>query len=159
MNRYLIVATEAELQLLQSRTALDAGYKPIVTGVGGTNVIRALKGLPRKSKLWNVGYCGSNRYPVGHVLMIGSTRLWHPNVDFKEEVFNLTDVSDTICLTAGDFVLNGEDLPVKSVVDMELAYIAAFGFQSLRAVKYVSDNLNLKQYNQTIKNTHENIKG
>lgn len=30
-----------------------------------------------------------------------------------------------------------------------MAYIAAFGFQSLRAVKYVSDNIN--QYKQCLK--------
>lgn len=41
------------------------------------------------------------------------------------------------------------NLPSRCVVDMELAYIAAFGFQSLKAVKYVSDNLN--QYEQCLK--------
>ena len=32
-----------------------------------------------------------------------------------------------------------------------MVYIAAFGFQSLRAVKYVSDDLNLNQYEQCLK--------
>lgn len=64
-----------------------------------------------------------------------------------EETFELGN-HDTLCLTAGDFVLDGADLPEKSVVDMELAYIAAFGFASVMSIKYVSDALNLRQYNE-----------
>lgn len=150
-SRFLIVATEAELQLPFAVGAVQQNYRqPIVTGVGATNVIQALRRLPRHADILNVGYCGSNRYPVGSVVWVGSTRLWHPNVDFKETTFHLSE-NEALCLTAGDFVLNGDDLPAKCVVDMELAYIAAFGFQSLRAVKYVSDNLNLNQYEQCLK--------
>lgn len=150
-NRFLVVATEAELSLVYARYALDGGRQPIVTGVGATNVILALRKLPRHADVLNVGYCGSNRYPVGACVFIADTRLWHPNVDFKETTFHLSDGGEALCLTSGDFVLDGADLPAKSVVDMELAYIAAFGFQSLRAVKYVSDNLNLNQYEQCLK--------
>jgi len=158
MNRYLIVATEDELKLPFAVGAIQGGYRqPIVTGVGATNVIMALRKLPRHADILNVGYCGSNRYPIGSVVWIGESRLWHPNVDFKENTFHLMDGTDAICFTAGDFVLDGSDLPVKSVVDMELAYIAAFGFQSLRAVKYVSDNLNLQQYEKTL--GHETQQG
>ena len=32
-----------------------------------------------------------------------------------------------------------------------MACVATFGFQSLKAVKYVSDNLNLNQYGQCLK--------
>ncbi len=151
-TRFLIVATEAELQLPLAVAAVQGGYRqPIVTGVGATNVILALRKLPRHSDVLNVGYCGSNRFPVGDVLWVADSRLWHPNVDFKETTFHLMDGAEALCLTAGDFVLAGADLPAKSVVDMELAYIAAFGFQSLKAVKYVSDNLNLNQYEQCLK--------
>lgn len=151
-SRYLIVATEAELQLPFAVAAVQENYRqPVVTGVGATNVIGALRRLPRHADILNVGYCGSNRYPMGAVVWIADTRLWHPNVDFKETTFHIMDGAEATCLTAGDFVLNGDDLPAKSVVDMELAYIAAFGFQSLRAVKYVSDNLNLNQYEQCLK--------
>lgn len=156
-NRFLIVATEVELQLPLAVAAVQGGYRqPVVTGVGATNVIQALRKLPRHADILNVGYCGSNRYPVGAVVWIADTRLWHPNVDFREATFHLMDGAGATCMTAGDFVLDGEDLPAKSVVDMELAYIAAFGFQSLRAVKYVSDNLNLQQYEKTLRHeTHQ----
>lgn len=151
-TRFLIVATEAELQLPLAVAAVQGGYRqPVVTGVGATNVILALRKLPRHADVLNVGFCGSNRFPVGEEVWIGNTRLWHPNVDFKETTFHLMDEADTLCLTSGDFVLDGAALPTKSVVDMELAYIAAFGFQSLKAVKYVSDNLNLNQYEQCLK--------
>lgn len=151
-NRFLIVATEAELQLPLAVAAVQGGYRqPIVTGVGATNVILALRKLPLHADVLNVGFCGSNRFQVGEEVWIGNTRLWHPNVDFKETTFHLMDETDTLCLTSGDFVLDGASLPAKSVVDMELAYIAAFGFQSLKAVKYVSDNLNLNQYEQCLK--------
>lgn len=150
-GKYLIVATEDELELPWSEALRPRGVvgsdRVIVTGVGGTNVIRALKDLPRDSQIYNVGWAGSVHYPVGSVLHIGATRLWHPNVDFLEETFELGN-HDTLCLTAGDFVLDGADLPEKSVVDMELAYIAAFGFASVMSIKYVSDALNLRQYNE-----------
>ena len=152
MNRFLIVATESELQLPLSIAAVQGGYRqPIVTGVGGTNVIMALRKLPRHADILNVGYCGSSRYPIGNVVWIAESKLWHPNVDFKEHTFHLMDETDTICLTSGDFVLDGAALPPNSVVDMELAYIASFGFQSLKAVKYVSDNLKLNQYEKCLK--------
>lgn len=40
---------------------------------------------------------------------------------------------------------------------MELAYIAAMGFGRLESIKFVSDNLNLKQYNRLL--SHETICG
>ena len=150
-SRYLIVATEAELSLPMAQAALQGGYRtPIVTGVGATNIINALRNLPRHADILNVGYCGSISFPVGTEHLIGSCRLWHPNVDFPELTYRLGPYQVT-CLTSGDFVLDGAKLPPHSVVDMELAYIAAFGFQALGAIKYVSDNLNLQQYEESVK--------
>ena len=55
---YVVVAMEDELQLEMSRIFLNLGAKPIVTGVGGTNVIRALKDLPKDALIHNIGYAG-----------------------------------------------------------------------------------------------------
>lgn len=148
MNRYLVVATEDELQLPWAQAMSD--HQPIVTGVGGTNVIRALRDLPRDSEIFNVGYAGSLCYPVGSTQWVTYCRLWHPNVEFKEPSFKLSETGHVICLTAGDFVLDGSLLPIHTVVDMELAYIAAFGFAKLTAIKYISDNLNYKEYESSI---------
>lgn len=150
-EKFIVVATEDELQIPFAASILAGRLRtPIVTGVGATNVINALKDLPRDSDILNVGYCGSNRFPVGSAVWIGETRLFHPNVNFQEITFELGP-HDTICLTSGDFVLDGSDLPTKSVVDMELAHIAAFGFAHLSSLKIVSDNLSVKQYNERAK--------
>lgn len=42
-------------------------------------------------------------------------------------------------------------LIVANEVELELLF-AAFGFSSLRAFKYVSDNLNRQQYEKTLNN-------
>lgn len=145
--KYLIVATKDELELPAAIAEPDRII--IVTGVGATNVIQALRHLPKDSDVLNVGYCGSVDYRVGETVEIGKSKLFHPNVGFTEKCFELSD-SETTCLTAGDFVIGGR-LPKNSVVDMELAYIAAFEFEKLRAVKYVSDNLNYKEYEECLK--------
>lgn len=47
-----------------------------------------------------------------------------------------------------DFCTDPSNLPPGCVVDMELAYIAAYfsEFGAVGAIKYVSDNLNKEQY-------------
>lgn len=148
--RYLVVATEEELSLPWAK--VECNRIPIVTGVGGTNVIKALRGLPRNADILNVGYCGSPSFPVGKVLWVQYARLLHPGVSFKEDTFEMKgSCSGVTCLTSGDFVSDPDGIPPKSIVDMELAYIAAFGFENLSAVKYVSDNLNIKEYESCLK--------
>lgn len=148
--KYLVVATEAELELPWAK--VECERVPIITGVGGTNVIRALRDIPRDSDILNVGYCGSNTFPVGTVIWPQHTRLFHPNVPFEEETFALgCSSSGVICLTSGDFVTTGIGVPPLSVIDMELAYIAAFGFNEIAAVKYVSDNFNIKEYERCLR--------
>lgn len=147
MRKCLVVATPEELKLPWAQAY--ESYDTIVTGVGGTNVIRALKDLPRDTEIFNVGYCGSAHFPVGSVVWVRDCRLWHPVADFIEPTFSLKEHGNVLCLTAGDFVTEGE-LPAHSVVDMELAYILAFGFAKVQSVKYVSDNLNYKQYQESL---------
>ena len=152
-KKYLVVATKAELSLPWAECEKDS-REVIVTGVGGVNVIRALRDLPRDADILNVSYSGSASFPIGYTVFVRDCRLWHPNVDYDEPVFSLNSrYGNALCLTAGDFVLDGTGLPDKSVVDMELAYIAAMGFERLESIKFVSDNLSLKQYNE-MTNSH-----
>lgn len=146
-KKYLVVATRAELDLPWAECERD-NREVIVTGVGGTNVIRALRDIPKDADILNVGYCGSASFPIGYTVFVRECLLWHPNVSFDEPVFRLFDRGNALCLTAGDFVIDGTGLPPKSVVDMELAYIAAMGFGKVQSIKFVSDNLSLKQYNE-----------
>ena len=51
------------------------------------------------------------------------------------------------CYTSNDFVTS-TTIKEDCVFDMELAYIAAMGFQHLHALKIVSDNLSLHTYRE-----------
>ena len=108
---------------------------------------------PNGLKVFGTFVCGSASFPIGYTVFVRNCRLWHPNVDYDEPVFSLNPrYGNALCLTAGDFVLDGTGLPDKSVVDMELAYIAAMGFERLESIKFVSDNLSLRQYNEMTNN-------
>ena len=146
-RKYLVVATSDELNIPQAKEAARDRVV-IVTGVGGTNTIRALRDLPKDADILNIGYCGSWNHAIGTSLRIGMCRTFHKNCTFVEPTFQL-DGGCVLCLTAGDFVKNSE-IPKDAVVDMELAYIAALGFTNLSSVKVVSDNLNYEQYEATI---------
>lgn len=149
MKKYLVVATKGELRIPWAECEKDR--EVIVTGVGGANVIRALRDLPRDSDILNVGWCGSAHFPIGYAVWVRDCRLWHPRVNYKEPTFQINDRGNALCLTAGDFVNNGSGLPARSVVDMELAYIAAFGFTKISSVKVVSDSCDLPEYEMNTK--------
>ena len=146
VRKIAVIATEAERRLIPVE---ERNRDVIVTGVGGTNAILALRDIPREADILNVGYAGSLHLPIGTRVMVGRVRLYHPNAAFAERTFELGSGS-ALCLTAGDFV-EGGNIEKDAVVDMELAYIAALGFAHLNAIKVVSDNLRYKQYEDTIK--------
>lgn len=155
MKQFLVVATLRELELPYAKViAASPACHVIVTGVGGTNIIKALKGIPTDAEVINVGFCGSPDLRIGDYVFVGETRLYHPNVEFEEPTYRIGDIGNVLCLTAGDFVTAAGHLPKGAVVDMELAYIAAFGFRRLTAIKYVSDNLNLNEYSRTSSLSH-----
>lgn len=146
----IVVATDEEYNLAKKRFK---GQKIIKTGVGGINVIRKLKRIPKWIKIINFGYCGSNNIPVGTELIIDYCGLWHPNVNYKEKIYKLKNKQDNIyknvCFTSNDFVTECE-IKEPCVFDMELAYILALGFKRVESIKIVSDNLSLKEYNDNI---------
>lgn len=140
----IVVATDEEYKLAKKR------YKRhiiIKTGVGGVNVIRKLKHLPKWLKITNFGYVGSNIIPIGTEVEISRCSLYHPNVYYDEPEYHLDGWCK--CYTSNDFVLN-TDIKEPCVFDMELAYIMALGFKRVRSIKIVSDNLSIKEYEQNI---------
>lgn len=145
--RYLVVSTQDELKIPQAKEAAK-DRAVIVTGVGGTNTILALRDLPKDADILNIGYCGSWHLAIGAAVKIGICRTYHRNCDFVEKTFYLAN-GNYLCLTAGDFVKDS-DIPKDAVVDMELAYIAALGFTNLKSIKIVSDHLDYEQYEDTI---------
>ena len=152
-QKYLIVATKRELKYFLKNFKEEARHRLIIkTGVGATNVIRALRRIPIDADILNFGFAGSIDYPVGKTVSVGWCRTLHPNVTFQEETFPVGDnQNDCLCVTSGDFALDGRTLPPHSIVDMELAYIAAFGFPCLRSIKLITDNLNYEQYVNSVK--------
>lgn len=142
----IVVATDEEYKLAKKRFKRHIVIK---TGVGGVNVIKKLKHFPKWLKIVNFGYVGSNLLPVGMIVYINKSKLYHPNVEYKDNEYNLKDGYLT-CYTSNDFVLK-TDIKEPCVFDMELAYIMALGFKNVRSIKIVSDNLSLKQYEEEIK--------
>ena len=149
MKSIIVVATDEEYKLAQKRFK---GHRIIQTGVGGINVVKRLKRLPKWLKITNFGYVGSNKLPVGTEVNVIRCKLYHPSVDYKEPGFVLnTDKNyrSARCLTGCDFVTeyNGKDIVV---FDMELAFIMSLGFKHVKSIKIVSDNLSLKDYEKNI---------
>lgn len=144
----VVVATEKEAELAKQKFP-DA---PIIkTGVGALNVINALKDIDRNEEILNFGHVGSNMLPIGTEVHIGESKLYHPHVSYEEPSYILMK-GDTTCFTSNDFVLNTDIVDRPVVFDMELAYIMALGFNDVKSIKIVSDNLNLAEYNATINN-------
>jgi len=143
----IVVATDEEYKLAKKQFK---GHLIVKTGVGGINVVRKLKRLPKWLKITNFGYVGSNVLPIGTEIRVGESRLYHPNVIYNEPEYTLDKESTIKCYTSNDFVLQ-TDIKEPCVFDMELAYICALGFKNIESIKIVSDNLSLKQYEKEIK--------
>lgn len=138
----VVVATPDELCLV------DQNDDILITGVGALNVIKTLQNVPRGTPLINVGYAGGNGLKVGERVSIGKVKLYHPNVDYKEDEFDIG--GDAVCYTSADFVEKTE-ITEKCVFDMELAFILALGFTNVQAFKVVSDNLDYSQYEERVR--------
>ena len=140
-NGLIVVATPEEISLVKNRKNI------LITGVGALNVINALRDVPRDTSIFNIGYAGSNVLKVGSEVSVGRVRLYHPNVNYTEQEFEL--FGNVPCFTSTDFVLD-TDIKEPCVFDMELAFILALGFRNVTARKVVSDNLSLKEYKKIV---------
>ena len=157
MKKLVVIAEAEEMKLVK-----DLGYDHLpvlITGVGALNVIDALKDISRDTMILNIGYAGSKDLEPGKYYTVDSVTLYHPNVEYREPTYGLNFIgyihndADRIdtkkCYTGCDFVLHSE--LSNCLFDMELAYIKALGFDHLVSIKYVSDNLDLAQHRETIK--------
>ena len=146
----VVIAEKEELKLVEELGYDD--YPILITGVGGVNVIQALKHLPKDTEIINIGYCGSNVLPVGTKVYIDQVHTYHEIADFKEPnnyangIYKMgCECCD--CYTSTDFVTK-TNIQAPCVFDMELAFIRAM-FDNVRSIKLVSDNLNYKEFNKT----------
>lgn len=155
-KKIIIIAEEGERKLiadLRERLGNPAwleGAEVLVTGVGGINIIRSLRGLDRQCEIINIGYAGSANFEIGSIVEVTEVGLNHPNVTYPEPELPLqehgTDLMHARCYTNCDFVLQSDYRDC--VFDMELAFVAALGFAHLSAYKFVSDNLSLHAYHE-----------
>ena len=147
----IVVATDEEFQQAKD---LFPNYKIIKTGVGALNVYNKLRRVPRWFHIINWGFAGSNSLPKGYTYQVSRSSLYHPSVEYEEPSFDLI-VSDRLvegipCFTSNDFVTH-TDIKEPCLFDMELAFILGMGFKKVSSIKIVSDNLDLHQYEDTVK--------
>lgn len=144
----IVIAEESELKLVEKLGYKGENY--IVSGVGGINIINALKDIDKNEEILNIGYAGSNTLEVGLVVDVSESTLYHEKVSYLEPIYSLHSKNDNNirCYTSTDFVTK-TNIETPCVFDMELAFICALGFKNVRALKYVSDNLNYNQYKST----------
>ena len=155
-KKYIVMAEEGErvlLDKLKEELGLELSDAELLfTGVGAINIIRTLQNIDRDAEIYNIGYAGSANFDIGTWVEVTEVRLNHPNVTYPEpELKNLSPVlppqkgvKRAICYTNTDFVLASDYKDC--IFDMELAFIAALGFQKLHSLKFVSDNLSLHAY-------------
>ena len=144
----VVIATKEELKLVEELGY--NGYPVLITGVGAINVINALKDLPKDTYIVNIGYAGSNKLKVGTQIEVGCSYTYHPSVEITEKSGRMLRGDSMIdCYTSTDFVTK-TDIEEPCVFDMELAFITAM-FNNVKAIKVVSDNLSLKEYEEKIK--------
>ncbi len=144
----VVIAEKEELKLVEELGYGD--YPLIITGVGGLNVIRALKDLPKDKEILNIGYCGSKYFEKGKRLSINRVGTYHEKAKFNEELLEcdieipFDEDDEAICYTSTDFVTKTKKKD-NCVFDMELLFIRLM-FPNVKAIKVVSDSLNYKEY-------------
>jgi hypothetical protein len=141
------VATPKEKRLIPRFLDWEDYDKVVITGVGGTNVVRSLRAYPQDTHIINIGFAGSATIPKGEVVRVKDVSLYHPNCEYEEPVMQISD-EGVHCYTSCDFV--GDKERENSVFDMELAFIAALGFLKVDSIKVVSDSIDYEEYEQTI---------
>lgn len=143
MNLPIVVVANVQEKKLAAK--MFKKYEIKVIGEGFYQVLVNLKGISKKQPLINFGMAGGAGFNVGEVVEVGCSKLLNVIYPIKCKTYKLSN-SKAICYTNNDFVLKNDTKDKKCLFDMELYYILAFGYNVIRSVKVVSDNLDLKKY-------------
>lgn len=148
---YILVADKQEADNIKIPKELKDNVKIITLGGwGDTAVIKKLSKMMLNHKLnkndrfFNIGYVGSNEFPIGTAVTVGSAYKETPSHTVKEPPIKLDKQSKVKCYSSINFV---ESTKHTGVFDMELYTLATF-FPKIKSVKIVSDNLNYHEYKQ-----------
>lgn len=140
----MLIVFCAEIEEAQNIKCPEA--KIIITGAGLCNVIQTPRIIVNPGDtLINIGYAGSNLFPIGTVKAVNRCRRLTPSSTIEERELILKTKFGAIvgCYTADDFTEQStKDIPL---VDMELYYLASI-YPQMESIKIVSDNLNYKDY-------------
>ena len=145
---YIFIADERESKEVKIPKELKNKVVKVITGYGEYYTLKTIIKLFEKNvfkkgdKFFNVGYCGANTFNVGEVAIVGKSCREKPSNFAKDKTYTLDKKSKVKCYSSSDFV---EKTNHKGIFDMEL-YMLATIFPKIKAIKVVSDNLNLKQY-------------
>jgi len=145
---YILVADKQEADSVKIPAEFITNTEIIILGYGGPAVIRTLSKLllngkfNTNDKFFNIGYVGSNEFPIGAVVSVGKSYREIPSIKFPDETYTLDKTSNVKCYTSIDFVEQSEHT---GIFDMELYTLASF-FPNIKSIKIVSDNLNFKDW-------------
>jgi len=146
---YILVADTQESDNIKIPKELKDSVKIITfDGWGDTAVIKKLSKMMlnhefnKNDRFFNIGYVGSNEFPIGKVVVIGTVAKEIPSHTVKETSVKLDKESKVKCYSSLNFV---ERTKHTGVFDMELYTLATF-FPKIKSVKIVSDNLNYHEY-------------
>lgn len=147
---YILIADKQEADNIKIPKELKDDVKIVLLGWGETATIKTLSKillngeLNKNDKFFNVGYVGSNEFPIGTVVVVGSVSREVASHTVKEPLIKLNKESKVKCYSSINFV---ESTKHTGVFDMELYTLATF-FPKIKSVKVVSDNLNYHEYKQ-----------
>ena len=145
---YILVADKQEADSVKIPQELEQKTEIIVLGIGGPATLRTLaklfldKKFNSDDRFFNIGYVGSNEFPIGTVVSVGESLREFPSIRFPDETYFLDKKSKVKCFSSNDFV---EETTNTGIFDMEL-YILASLFPNIKSVKIVSDNLNFHDW-------------
>lgn len=147
---YILVADNQEAENIHIPQDIKNETEIIVLGYGGPAALRTLSDLllngkfTNNDRFFNVGYVGSNEFPVGTVVSVAESYREFPSIKFEEKVYKLDAKSNVKCYTSFDFVEKTDHV---GIFDMELYTLASL-FKNIKSIKIVSDNLNFKDWKQ-----------
>lgn len=140
----VIVANKAEAKIAKK---LFKNHQIKVIGEGFYQVLTNLKGISKKQPLINFGMAGGVGYKINQTVEVGTSKLLTTTRNIKSKTFKLSN-SGVVCYTANDFVLRNNTKNQKCIFDMELYYILALGYNVIKSIKLISDNLDLDRYHK-----------
>lgn len=153
MRPIVVVANKDEKKNAIKMNLFGAKAKIVVLGEGFYNTIQGIKKakINKKTPLINFGTAGSRYFEIGAILTVDRVKLYHSIAILKDKTYKLTkrNVDPVVCFTNNDFTLKDDTHIKNAIFDMELYYLLALGYNVIKSVKVITDDLNYGQYKKS----------